>query len=230
MEPEIRFRMSATIPESLFRLCVRLVTELMTDQITQPVTGSGAPRAMRADARRNRERILEAARAAWSEHGSDVQMDDVAQRAGVGVGTVYRHFPTKTDLAGALGYEHFQALCAVAEEALAADGTPGERFEAMIWAAARLAERDAAIAQALAGDEAVFDQIAEPLARLQVLSGQLVDAAVASGELRADATGADIPPIMCGLGQVMATSGRRPGAGWERYLTIALDGMRAPRP
>ena len=59
-------------------------------------------RPLRADARRNRERILEAARYACAEHGSSVQMDDVARRAGVGVGTVYRHFPTKDALIEAL--------------------------------------------------------------------------------------------------------------------------------
>ena len=69
----------------------------------------------------------------------------------------------------------------------------------------------------------------EPLGRLQELTGQLLDAAVAAGELRSDATIADIPVIMCGLGQVIATTGKRPGADWERYLTIALDGMR-PQP
>ena len=59
-------------------------------------------RPLRADARRNRERVLEAARAVFAEHGRDAQMDDVARRAGVGVGTVYRHFPTKEALIEAL--------------------------------------------------------------------------------------------------------------------------------
>ena len=187
-------------------------------------------RAMRADARRNRERILAAARLAFAEHGRDVQIDEVAERARVGVGTLYRHFPTKTALAGALAREHFELACTIAEGALAATGTPGERFESLIWDAARLAERDAAIAEILAGDPEVFDYVQEPLGRLQGLTGQLVDAAVASGELRADATADDIPAIMCGLGQVISTSGLRPGAGWERYLTIMLDGMRAGAP
>ena len=186
-----------------------------------------AERAMRADARRNRERILAAARLAYAEHGRDVQIDEIADRAGVGVGTLYRHFPTKTALAGALAREHFESLCAIAERAAGSAGTPGERFESLIWDAARLAERDAAIAEVLAGEPEVFDYVQKPLGRLQGLTAQLVDAAVASGELRPDASGDDIPAIMCGLGQVISTSGLRPGAGWERYLTIVLDGMRA---
>lgn len=186
-----------------------------------------AERIMRADARRNRERILQAARLAFAEHGGEVQIDEVAQRAGVGVGTLYRHFPTKRSLAGALAHEHFESICVIASASLEAPGTPGERFTSMIWEAARLAERDAAIAEALAGDPQLFEFVQEPLARLQELGGRLVAAAVASGELRADASVDDIPVIMCGLGQVIATTGQRPGAGWERYLTIALDGLRS---
>lgn len=209
------------------------VATVTTDEPTLAPAGDGAvpaERIMRADARRNRERILEAARLAFAEHGGEVGIDEVARRAGVGVGTLYRHFPTKGSLAGALAYEHFEALCRIASAALEAPGTPGERFTSMIWDAARLAERDAAIAEALAGDPRLFEYVQVPLARLQQLGGRLVDAAVASGELRPDATQDDIPAIMCGLGQVMATTGRRPGAGWERYLTIALDGLRSGAP
>ena len=86
----------------------------------RPVTGPVVvERVMRADARRNRERILEAARAEWAAHGRDVQMDDVAQRAGVGVGTLYRHFPTKIDARRRhRAFEHFETICLLAERAL----------------------------------------------------------------------------------------------------------------
>ena len=198
-----------------------------TTELVPAAAAVAVARAMRADARRNRERILEAARLAYAEHGRDVQIDEVAQRAGVGVGTLYRHFPTKTSLAGALAREHFEALCVIAQAALDAPGTPGERFESLIWDAARLAERDTAIAEVMAGEPAVFDYVQEPLERLQGLGALLVAAGVESGELRADAEVGDIPVIMCGLGQVIATTGQRPGPGWERYVTIALDGMRA---
>jgi AcrR family transcriptional regulator len=185
---------------------------------------------MRADARRNRERILAAARLAYAEHGREVQIDEVAERAGVGIGTLYRHFPTKTALAGALASEHFESLCGIAAEALGASGTPGDRFESLIWNAARLAERDTAIAEVLAVEPAAFDYVGEPLGRLREMTSRLVADAVASGELRPDATGDDVPAIMCGLGRVIATSKVRPGADWERFLTITLDGMRAGAP
>ena len=67
---------------------------------------------LRADARRNREKVLKAARAVFAEQGRDAQMDDVARRAGVGVGTVYRHFPTKEALIEALMAEPFELITA----------------------------------------------------------------------------------------------------------------------
>src|SRR5215207_7855971 len=97
-------------------------------------------RPLRADARRNRERILKAARAVFADQGIDAQIDDVARRAKVGVGTVYRHFPTKELLLDAIVREHFDALAVLAREALEAeDGWEG--FCALVW---RSAERNAA--------------------------------------------------------------------------------------
>src|SRR5437660_822895 len=83
-------------------------------------------RALRADARRNRERIIEAARAVFSECGAEAQIDDVARRAKVGVGTVYRHFPTKESLLGELVKQRFRMLAARAEAALLRPGDPFE--------------------------------------------------------------------------------------------------------
>jgi len=81
-------------------------------------TEETAVRQLRADARRNRERILAAAKEAFGEQGADAQMDDVARRAGVGVGTVYRHFPNKDVLMGELVTEKFRSITENAREAL----------------------------------------------------------------------------------------------------------------
>src|SRR3954469_20768899 len=89
-------------------------------------------RPLRADARRNREKVLAAARAVFSEHGRDAQMDDVARRAGVGVGTVYRHFPTKEALIEALMVAAFETIAAAAEAALEIDD-PWEAFTSGLW-------------------------------------------------------------------------------------------------
>ena len=78
-------------------------------------------RPLRADARRNRERVLTAAAVVFSEHGHEAQMDDVASRAGVGVGTVYRHFPTKEALMEALAVDRFEKVLAAGQAALERD-------------------------------------------------------------------------------------------------------------
>jgi AcrR family transcriptional regulator len=93
-------------------------------------------RPLRADARRNREKVLAAARAEFSEHGRDAQMDEVARRAGVGVGTVYRHFPTKEALIEALMVDSFQMIAAEARAALEIED-PWEAFSKVCGAAPR---------------------------------------------------------------------------------------------
>jgi AcrR family transcriptional regulator len=82
------------------------------------MTKSTRPRSPRADARRNYERLLSTARAAFAEHGADASLNDIAQRAGVGPGTLYRHFPTREALLAALLQEGFEALNTTARELL----------------------------------------------------------------------------------------------------------------
>ena len=88
-------------------------------------------RPLRADARRNRKKVLAAARAVFSEFGREAQMDDVARRAEVGVGTVYRHFPTKEALIQALMVDSFQAIAAQATAALEIED-PWEAFASVL--------------------------------------------------------------------------------------------------
>src|SRR5215203_6860246 len=80
--------------------------------MTTPTTAARAPRqrSLRADARRNHERLLTAARATFDEHGADASLDDIARRAGVGIGTLYRHFPTRSDLVQAVYVDEVEAL------------------------------------------------------------------------------------------------------------------------
>ena len=107
-------------------------------------------RPLRADARRNRERVLTAAAVVFSEHGHEAQMDDVASRAGVGVGTVYRHFPTKEALMEALAVDRFEKVLAAGNAALERDD-PWEAFVEALWAGAEL----------LAGDRAFTEIVGE---------------------------------------------------------------------
>ena len=105
------------------------------------------PKPLRADARRNRERIIAAARTVFAERGVEAQMDDVAREAGVGVGTVYRHFPHKEALLGELVAAKFRAFGDNAERALEVED-PWEAFAGLLRANAELCVRDIEIGRA----------------------------------------------------------------------------------
>src|SRR5580704_17400390 len=117
-------------------------------------TVSETERPLRADARRNRERILESARAAFAETGVDAQIDDVARHAGVGVGTVYRHFPTKQALLTELVRQTFRLFTEWALEALEAGGEPFALIEGLLRRIAETAAADAGVQYALASSAA----------------------------------------------------------------------------
>jgi AcrR family transcriptional regulator len=187
-----------------------------------PVTGGAcATRPLRADARRNRERILRAARTVFAETGVEAQIDDVAKRAKVGVGTVYRHFPTKEALLDALIRDRFEEIAGYAREALL-EQDAWEGFCRLIWRSAERNAADRAFCEAVA----LRDQsaVVEETGLLASMS-ELMERARASGRLRADATTDDIPIIMCGAGSVMRTI-PAPEV-WRRYVSLMLDGMRA---
>lgn len=192
---------------------------------TTPLTHTPPDRPMRADALRNRALILDAAREAFAELGIDVPMDEIARRAGVGVGTVYRRFPTKDVLLGALAADHFRALTALADEAAASDASPGDRVAAFLRAAARRQHENLAMSQILWNSPAAIAHAEAERDELHASVDALVAAGVAAGELRADATGADVPPLMCGIGAIMASGGPK-GEAWERCLELAVDGLR----
>src|SRR5256885_16954126 len=120
--------------------------------VTSTVSEIGRP--LRADARRNRERILQSARAAFAESGADAQIDDVARHAGVGVGTVYRHFPTKQALLTELVRQTFRLFTERAREALEAGGEPFALIEGLMRRIAETAAGDAGVQYALASSDA----------------------------------------------------------------------------
>jgi AcrR family transcriptional regulator len=185
-------------------------------------SGTACPeKPLRADARRNRERILRAARAVFAIQGHDAQMDDVAKRAKVGVGTVYRHFPTKEALLDALVRERFEEIAGYALEALERED-PWEGFTELIWRAAERNAIDRAFCEVLAFEDC--SRIVEETG-LAASTDLLMERAKAHGSLRADATQMDIPVLMTGCGSVMRTHPE--SEAWRRYLTIMLDGLRA---
>ena len=194
----------------------------MLETGTIPTGGAVSERPLRADARRNRERILKAARAVFAERGIEAQIDDVAKKAKVGVGTVYRHFPTKEGLRDALVRERFEEIAGYALEALDRDDA-WQAFNDLIWRASERNAADRALCEVLASSDP--SHIVAETGLAASLSTLMVRAK-AQGRMRADATQDDVAMMMCGASSVMRT---HPDPElWRRHLQLMLDGLRAP--
>jgi AcrR family transcriptional regulator len=180
---------------------------------------------LRADARRNREKVLVAARAVFAEQGVDAQMDDVAKRADVGVGTVYRHFPTKEALLNALTDELF-AVVAVHTRTLLTLEDPWEAFTRAMWFGAEKTAGDRAFTEIMAAQQKWPARTCPGKEDLLVTVGELMDRCKAAGRMRQDAMVEDIGLLMCGVGSASQMEHSVPDA-WRRHLAIMLDGLRA---
>ena len=191
----------------------------------QPHDATSAPpqeRAQRSDARRNHGRVIRAARACMAREGLDAQMEDIARRAGVGVGTVYRHFRNKDELVEALAQDRFERLEEAAREALRT-ADPWDSFESFMRAAARIQSDDRALSEVLTSRPETMGRAAEKVGILDLV-GQILGRAQAAGVVREDAHPRDVPMLMCAL----AGTFRNPTSDPERYIGIVLDGLRAP--
>jgi AcrR family transcriptional regulator len=187
---------------------------------------------MRADARRNRERILDAARATFSEHGSEAQMDEIARRAGVGVGTLYRHFPTKDVLVGELVRIKLTDFARRARAKFEEDERPWESFADLLREQAELAARDAAQQRMIfAFSHEALEEARPTITELTAANQALIDRAKAAGVIREDVVVDDVRVLMCGLGSIMAADalGVMP-YDWRRHLEFVLAGMRVGCP
>lgn len=179
---------------------------------------------LRRDAQRNRERIIEAAGEVFATRGFAATLDDVAHHAGVGVGTVYRRFPTKEELIDAVFTDRLEDLVTLAEEALTApsawEGLTGFLRTSARWHAGDRGLRDAALSMG----EQHFKQAGE---QIVPLLEQLMQRAHAEGTLRLDAGFHDFPIIMAMVTEMAQHSeGCRPGL-YERYLELVIEGLRA---
>lgn len=194
--------------------------------VAHPASHEEPDRAQRADARRNRQAVLAAAKRLFREQGLEAQMPDVARAASVGVGTVYRHFPTKADLIQALVSEHFGRLHQQLEESLAAEDA-WQGVADFVRYAAHVQADDRGLCEVMGSRPDLTDAAARA-AGLPELCDQLVKRAQREGKLRSDLTWEDIPMIACGFGAIsQATVGPAVGR-WPRLVEITLDGLRAP--
>jgi|SRR5581483_343751 len=181
-------------------------------------------RPQRADARRNRERVLEAAREIFGRDGIEAQMDDIAACAGVGVGTVYRHFATKDALVQALAARYFEGEDQIARAALKLED-PWEAFSGFIRNGAELLAANRALAQ-ISADRPEVMKDAAIMADVELgffgVVQALIDRAKDEGVLRPDFELEDVPAIMCSLGALQTSRGAY--ANWRRVLGMVLDG------
>jgi AcrR family transcriptional regulator len=184
---------------------------------------------MRADARRNRDAVIAAAYELFAEKGTEAQMDEIARRAGVGVGTVYRHFPAKEDLLDAVIARRFERLAARAAEAArrASDGEAWEAFKAYIEWSAEVQAGDRALSEAMATRSERMHAAAVGSGLVEELE-LLLDRAKRAGDLREDLVVEDIPAMVCAIGAVAGAAVQKPGWRWDRVIAIWLDGVRAP--
>ena len=183
----------------------------------------GGGRPLRADARRNRLKVIDAAQAVFSEHGPEARMEQVAEKAGVAVGTLYRHFPNKEALLEALIAERLGQVVEVARDALHRDAEPWEAFSRVMRRLTGTAYEDRAFAHVvtLLGDEG---ELGEAKRKVGTLLGELVNKAQEAGKMRPDVSAEDLPPLF--MGMVLATPHGFSPARQERYVQIILDGLR----
>ncbi len=197
----------------------------MTGLVADGESGSrvAAPR-KRADARRNEATLLDAAAAVFVESGVNAPVRDIAARASVGVGTIYRHFPTRADLIVAV-YRHQVEACAEAGAVLLADcDRPHQALARWIGMFVDFLVTKHGLAEALRSDDAAFQTLhAYFIDRLVPVCGQLLDAAAAAGEIR---PGLDPYELLRGVGSLCAGAGGDPRYNPRHLVDLLIAGLR----
>ncbi|GAB7047861.1 TetR/AcrR family transcriptional regulator [Catenuloplanes indicus] len=187
-----------------------------------------AAKPLRRDAELNRQRILQAARELFAAQGLDVTLDDIAHHAGLGVGTVYRRFPTKDALVEALFESKMARLAQIAENA-ADEPDPAVALDRWLRAVADLQAGDRGLREVMLGGRYSGDRVTLVRERLNPAVTRLFDRAKAAGVLREDLQPSDVPVLMVMIGAVTDYSRPVGPDVWLRFLTILRDGLAARR-
>ncbi|HEY2636578.1 MAG TPA: helix-turn-helix domain-containing protein [Solirubrobacteraceae bacterium] len=181
-----------------------------------------AQKPLRADAVRNRERVVSAARELFADQGRGVQMEDLARHAGVGIGTLYRHFPTKEKLVDAIATRRWEEIEAHLVADCGPDVEPFEAVRRMLFNAGEVQERDRLFCDVIEEVTGSAQPSGAAFARVFERTGEIVARGRAAGVLRPDLDAARMSGIFCGLAAVI-----RSGQDWRPYAEIVLDGLRA---
>ena len=196
----------------------------MTENAASPGDGPvAAQRARRADAQRNIGALLEAAKAVFATAGVDAPAKEIADLAGVGVGTLYRHFPQRSDLVKAV-FQHGVDACADAATVLAAENDPGAALEQWLRQYTEFLGTKRGLAAALhSGDPAYSALPGYFMQRLDPALAALLDAAIGSGEIRAGTNARDLLHAVASLCMPVPDGG---SAYSQRMVALLIDGLR----
>jgi AcrR family transcriptional regulator len=203
------------------------MTENTATTGSAPADPGRAPRRQRVDAKRNVAALLEAAKAVFAASGVDAPAKEIADLAGVGVGTLYRHFPQRSDLIKAV-LEHEIDDCAAAAATLAAACEPGAALEKWVERYTEFLAKKRGFAAALHSGDPAFDALPGYFfERTAPALGSLLEAAAAAGEFRADIGARDLLRAIALLSLPVADEGP---AYSQRMVAVLLDGLRTGRP
>ena len=210
-----------------------MTENVVTGNVAPPGVGPGmpqrAPRALRADAQRNIGALLAAAKTVFAAAGVDAPAKEIADLAGVGVGTLYRHFPQRSDLVRAV-FQRGVDACADAAPALAAAHEPGAALRLWLYRYTEFVGTKRGLAAALhSGDPAYGALPGYFTRRLEPALASLLEAAIASGEIRADISARD---LLYAVAKLCVPAPDEAPAYSQRMVALLIDGLRygaAPR-
>ncbi|MBV9546614.1 MAG: TetR/AcrR family transcriptional regulator [Chloroflexi bacterium] len=183
-------------------------------------------RALRADAQRNRARMLDAARTVFQRDGLSAQMDAIAAEAGLGVGTLYRHFPTREALIDVLIAERLEQLVASAVSATE-NADAWAAVEDLLWRFAAFEAEDRGMADILSDYRSrAMDSPDAPVAAFMDYLSAAIARAQSSGEMRSDVSAMDVLTAVCGLGKMVGPASATDPDQWRRLMGVLVDGLR----
>jgi AcrR family transcriptional regulator len=201
-------------------------TNLRSSSISYHGVMTAAQRPLRADAARNRDKLLATATRVFGERGLDAPLEDIARRAGVSIGTLYNHFPTREALVDAIVPERLAALERFALAALA-ESDPWQGFVLFVEGVFTLQAQDQGLNDALANRFPLSPALRDACHRGLGHAEEIIGRAQRAGALRADLAATDLVPLMWALSEVIRRSVTGAPQAWRRHLALVLDGLRA---
>jgi AcrR family transcriptional regulator len=211
-----------------FQACPRKMTgdPAATQQPATERDNDRRSRPPRADALRNRRAVLDAARAVFQRDGLAAQMDDIAAMAGLGVGTLYRHFPTRKALIRVLVQERQERLVESVRAAADIDD-PWAALEGFVWQLASFEAEDRGTVDIILSDyDAESPETAAWMALLMATLAAVVFRAQAAGAMRQDVSAEDVLMAVCAVGKMMRPRADDATERWRRLIRIVLDGLQ----